>query len=292
MDWLDKCLLAAIVVMGVAIFRLMRSRASRLRTAVLGRNQGRCLVGMVGHAGHGKDSVGDILTQRYAFNRDWFAKPLKDAARILWLFSEEQLYGKLKEQLDDRWGVSPREAMQFFGTEVARDAFQKLMPAIGERFWLEHFRRRYHDVILRHNRDPYNNSSNVVICDVRFPNEAELIKELGGVLVKIIRPNHNAFVPQNPIVNKVPIVTKVQPTKNDTESMKENADMKSASEEIIIKKAGHKSETSIDAIVPDITIMNDGSLVDLAEKVDRQIIDFLANPPARPKKRKRTPKAD
>ena len=44
-----------------------------------------------------------------------FAKPLKDTCKVLFLLSDEQLYGNLKEIQDKRWGKSPREIMQQFG---------------------------------------------------------------------------------------------------------------------------------------------------------------------------------
>lgn len=200
------------------------------------------LIGVVGHAGHGKDSIGSVLEERYAFIRDAFARPLKDAARLLWLFSEEQLYGKLKEVCDPRWGVSPREVLQFFGTEVGREMFPKLMPQIGKHFWLEHFKIRYAELVRR------QPAARVVVCDVRFPNEAQLISSLGGILVKVIRPNHNAFHANN-----------------------------SSSAAVAGQKAAHASETLIDEIVPDVVIVNDGSLHDLANKVEQDIIPVMRN---------------
>lgn len=193
------------------------------------------LVGVVGRAGHGKDSIGNVLEVGHGFERDAFARPLKDAARVLWRFTEQQLYGALKERTDPRWGVSPREVLQFLGTEVGREMFPKLMPQIGERFWLEHFKLRFEDLT---SRQP---SARVVVCDVRFPNEAQFIRSLGGVIVKVIRPDHNAF----------------------------QASTAEAS------KSTHKSETLMDEILADVVVVNDGSLEDLTRKVEQDIVPLI-----------------
>jgi len=228
----------------------------------------RYLVGVLGHAGHGKDSIGTVLVEEHGFTRDAFAKPLKDVARLLWMFSEEQLYGKLKEVEDERWKMSPRVALQLFGTEVGRELFAKWMPHIGERFWLEHFKIRRSSLVEQRDAD-------IVVCDVRFPNEAELIKELGGVLVKVIRPGHNAFAAaEKKVSEKIVQVSEKILEKEEKEK------------EIL---GTHKSETLIDNIIPDIVLVNDGTLKDLRDKIER-ITSYLQTPPT--KKRKRTPKAD
>jgi hypothetical protein len=206
-------------------------KRSKLRTKYAPQ---RLLIGMIGHAGSGKDTCGDYLIENYAFAKDAFARPLKDAARILFDLTDEQLYGTRKEAIDVRWGVSPREMMQFLGTEVARDAFQRLLPGIGEDFWLEHFRVRRAAALARYHAHPGSNTSNVVVCDVRFPNEAKLIKSMGGVLIRVNRPNHNQF----------------------------------AGAHAANKKAAHASEVQMNAIVGiDYTIENDGTLEDLYVKL-------------------------
>jgi hypothetical protein len=140
------------------------------------------VIGIVGRAGHGKDSVGSILESERSLVRDAFAAPLKDAARAMWLFSGDQLYGGLKNAVDPRWGISPRQAMQYLGTEIGRVLFAKLMPEIGDTFWLHHLMLR----VQEHKATGMYRG--VVVCDVRFQNEAAKIRELGGKLVRVIRP--------------------------------------------------------------------------------------------------------
>lgn len=234
--------------------------ANRLYQNQIRWNERRILIGFVGHAGHGKDTCGDWCANEYGFRKDAFAGPLKDAARILFMFTHEQLYGKLKEKLDSRWGVSPREVLQFFGTEIVRDKFQELLPTIGEQFWLQHFRHRLEAAITLCRENPFIQTSNVVVCDVRFENEAQLIRNLGGLIVKVVRPDHDAFAEH----------------KTDA-----------------VVRASHASESSIDRIRdPDLLLVNDGSLTDLYRKLQTDLLPLLNAPRKAKAKVKRTPKAD
>lgn len=74
----------------------------------------------------------------------------------------------------------------------------------------------------------YNTKEAIVFSDCRYPNESESIKKEGGFIIRVIRPDAPA----------------------------------------IESGANHRSETSMDEIIPDVTIVNDGDLGDLAEKVE------------------------
>lgn len=96
-------------------------------------------------------------------------------------FSDRQLYGDQKEAVDERWGVSPRQCLQFLGTEVGREALGRLLPDIGSDFWVRSWYYRY----LRDKKF----TENVALSDVRFPNEAQIIRKRGGILIKVVRPH-------------------------------------------------------------------------------------------------------
>lgn len=66
--------------------------------------------------------------------------------------------------------LSGRQYLQNLGNE-ARTVF-------GENFWV--------DQVLP--REPLNDTSTLVISDVRYPNEAERIRALGGVVWEVVRP--------------------------------------------------------------------------------------------------------
>lgn len=121
------------------------------------------IIGITGKKGAGKDTVADILTE-YGFVKKSFAQPLKESLRIMFNFSDEQLYGEKKEEIDSRWNISPRNAMQFFGTDILRK--------MDEDFWIKHMEQRLTEKLI-------------VIPDVRFSNEIEVIKKRGGYILGI-----------------------------------------------------------------------------------------------------------
>jgi len=132
------------------------------------------IIGLCGAAGSGKDTTANIL-KNYLTSVEIlaFAKPLKDAAKILFNFTEEQLHDPIsKEVVDSRWNKSPREIFQWLGTQVLRNQIDK-------DFFIKHMEQRINQ----------SDKDTIIITDIRFDNEAELIKNLGGIIIKIIRPN-------------------------------------------------------------------------------------------------------
>jgi len=58
------------------------------------------LIGFLAKKRHGKDTSADYLVKKYNYKKLSFAKPIKDACKILFGFTDEQLYGNLKEVKD------------------------------------------------------------------------------------------------------------------------------------------------------------------------------------------------
>lgn len=125
------------------------------------------IIGLTGKARSGKDTAANYLAEN-SFEHYWFSKPMKDACRAIFGWDDRHLYGDLKEVVDARFGCSPRQALQTLGTEWGRDC-------IGENLWV--------DIA----KDRMTKADNIVISDVRFNNEAQIIREMGGVIVNIAR---------------------------------------------------------------------------------------------------------
>jgi hypothetical protein len=109
-----------------------------------------------------------------------FATPLKAMVRSF-LVHAGYTYNQIddlfkptqKERVLPEFGVSPRHLMQTLGTEWGRECVR---PDVWLRCW-------------ERNVDHYLSSHLSVVCDdVRYPNEADLIRELGGELWLITRP--------------------------------------------------------------------------------------------------------
>ena len=136
-------------------------------------------IGLLGKKGSGKDTLADYLVNTKEFVKYSFAKPVKDISKILFNLSEEQLYGNLKETIDDKIGISPRVIFQRLGTEFGQDLIYKLFPElkIKKNTWLKLF-----DLFLEKNKD-----KNIVIADVRFVHEINYLKKLNFNIIKIYR---------------------------------------------------------------------------------------------------------
>ena len=94
------------------------------------------LIGVLGRKGSGKDTVSDYIVNKYNFEKMIIADPLKIACKELFNFTDEQLYGNLKETVDPQWGLSPRQAFQWLGTDIFRNEVNELNPDIGNNFWI------------------------------------------------------------------------------------------------------------------------------------------------------------
>ncbi len=110
-----------------------------------------------------------------------FADPIKEFGEICGL-PHESLYGSEAEKntIIPDLGISGRHFMQVFGTNIMRENAHKFgFDMGGLKFWSFIMR----NVIRQH----LKNGKKVVIGDLRFPDEAQMIRSLGGLIVKIER---------------------------------------------------------------------------------------------------------
>ncbi len=133
------------------------------------------IIGLAGKAGSGKDLFAELIKKRLgndSVENLAFAKPIKDAAKILFNFTDEQLYDQTKkEEIDQRWGKSPRQIFQWLGGLLRED--------IDDDFFIGNMKQRIEN----------SKAAVIVITDIRFLNELKLIKSMGGKVIKIVRPN-------------------------------------------------------------------------------------------------------
>jgi hypothetical protein len=140
------------------------------------------IIGFVGFIGSGKDTAADYLVNFHGFRRDSFANTLKDAVAAVFGWDRVLLEGRTKEarewreQVDEWWAnrlgipeLTPRWILQQWGTEVCRKGFH-------DDIWIASVENK-----MRKTTD------NIVISDVRFPNEIKAIHSAGGLVVRIKR---------------------------------------------------------------------------------------------------------
>lgn len=135
------------------------------------------LIGLSGAAGSGKSTAAQYLHDTRGYERKRFAQPLKDALRQMLRTAlvhedtiERMIEGDLKELPHPTLlGKTPREAMQTLGTEWGRHC-------IGDQFWVN---------LMRHALSASKRNALIVIEDVRFENEAALIRDFGGKIIRM-----------------------------------------------------------------------------------------------------------
>jgi hypothetical protein len=145
------------------------------------------LIAILGKKRSGKDTFSNYLIKEKGFIRYGFADPLKKGIQAFFNLSEEQLYDeKLKEEIDPRWGVSPRKLFQTIGTDIFQYSIKNYIPELTsnqKKHWVILFKEWY----LKMKKE--NPNIKVIISDARFIHEIEEIKKLDGKIIKIIRPS-------------------------------------------------------------------------------------------------------
>ena len=153
------------------------------------------IIAICGAKRSGKDVLAKHLVATRGFKKLSFAEPLKKAVKELFNFNdiqvgidEDNAVGDEKEIIDERWGISPRKALQFFGTEIMQHAINELIPNTNKGFLA--------DILL--SRISGNSCDSYVISDMRFLHEYNKLKssvEVGKscslIVVKISRPAVN-----------------------------------------------------------------------------------------------------
>ena len=140
------------------------------------------IIGIAGFQGSGKDTIADYLQNIYGFKRDSFASTLKDAVAAVFGWNRELLEGRTtesrqwRETVDSWWAdrlnmpnLTPRLVLQLWGTEVARKAFH-------DDTWIASLENK----LSRAHND-------IVITDVRFPNEIQAVRNAGGIVIRVVR---------------------------------------------------------------------------------------------------------
>lgn len=135
------------------------------------------IIGLGFQAYAGKDTVADQLVTSYGFRKVAFATAIKKSAEVIFGLTKDQLYGDKKDVVDDFWDDTPRNILQYMGTECMRHGYR-------DDVWIKALFRYIDDEEKLSNGILHN----WVISDVRFPDEADAIKEHGGILIRVDRP--------------------------------------------------------------------------------------------------------
>lgn len=170
------------------------------------------LIGIYGHARAGKDTAKDFICDNFKNHYfTSFADSLKESAAAAFGIPSSHFYSEdTKEMTNPYWGVSPRQIAQFLGTEMFRDTISKLLPDIGNDFWIRRTLLRLNNDYVPDTEGEFEYGDTVVIPDVRFQNEYDFIIENGGIIIHLTRPgaDGNIGIPNHPSESSLDLHTK------------------------------------------------------------------------------------
>lgn len=132
------------------------------------------LIGISGKIGSGKDTVYEVIEElsNCEYDNRKFASKLKYIAGILTETHPDKLEDQefKKQKIGKGWGdMTYRELLQKLGTEALRNGL-------------------HDDVWIMALFSEWRPNKKWVVTDVRFPNEAQAIKDKGGILIRVERP--------------------------------------------------------------------------------------------------------
>jgi len=213
------------------------------------------IIGFVGFIGSGKDTAADYLVNFHGFRRDSFANTLKDAVAHVFGWDRTLLEGRTKEarewreQVDPWWAgrlkmheLTPRWVLQYWGTEVCRQGFH-------DDIWIASLENK-----MRKTGD------DIVISDVRFPNEIKAIHNAGGIVIRVKRGEDPEWYDAAVSFNK-------GPNGNATWAL---------SQRKLDQLKIHASETAWVGGNIDVTISNDDSIDELFSQIKNLVSNHLA----------------
>jgi hypothetical protein len=141
------------------------------------------LIGLTGRARSGKSTAAEHLVGTYLLEHYAFADPLRDGLMAIFNLDPTDFEGDRKEQPLPWLERSPRQLMQSMGTEWARNT-------VHPDVWVK---------LAEQNLDYMTKALGAVlgfvVSDVRFENEADLIRRRGGTIVHISRADAQAVNP-------------------------------------------------------------------------------------------------
>lgn len=129
------------------------------------------IIGLIGHQGVGKNYIAEKILFNFLKSKPTIVLAFADHFKIDSIGKYNLEYDKVFENKD----FETRKKLQIIGTEEGRDKY-------GDDIWIKIM---YNWIKVLHSRG----IQRFIITDVRFQNEADWIKSLSGILIKIDAPN-------------------------------------------------------------------------------------------------------
>ena len=141
------------------------------------------VIGLTGYKSSGKSLCAGYLCEKYNAHELAFANPLKKICSELYHVPLDNFYDvKLKEQNIDELNTTPRQLMQTIGMKF-REVGHDIPNLIVKNPWIYNVEKDIMNLTNKH-----KGFTLIVISDVRFKDEYDMIKKNNGIIVGISRP--------------------------------------------------------------------------------------------------------
>lgn len=141
-------------------------------------------IGILGKSRVGKDTAANILSSVLGYPIVRLAAPIKGACHALFDIAHHDMEHGAKETVDARYGRTPRELMVWLTTAMQRDFpagffFARLLASIPPQ------------------------APGVIIPDVRYGHDVAMIRDRGGVVIKVTRSDPPVVHTHEAVVDRV-----------------------------------------------------------------------------------------
>lgn len=138
------------------------------------------IIGIIGKKKVGKDTFANYICSNCnedTFVKMAFADTLKTVCKEIFDLSDSQLHDTIqKDLIDPRWSMSPRQILQFVGTDLFRKHFR-------ESIWIDNMKLKLSKL---------SSKQNIIFSDIRFQDELDFVLSLSNSepvhIVEILRP--------------------------------------------------------------------------------------------------------
>ena len=137
------------------------------------------IIGISGKARVGKDTTGGIFKEELLkagkgeFQLMEYSRVLKECLTRDFNLSHEQLYGDLKEVVDERYTKQNTDPVEYWTPREILQEYGETMRSIDIDFWVNNAFKNEH--------------KNIILTDVRHKNEVKAVKDRGGYFIRIHR---------------------------------------------------------------------------------------------------------
>ena len=126
-------------------------------------------IGVCGRKGSGKSDIVQFIHEYFISVKTLsYSEPIKQMCKAGYGLSDDQLESN-KDIIDERWDKTPRDIMI---------STSRCMTFCDDDHWINLMRNRIYGLDI-------SGVKFIVLSDIRFQNEADLVQELGGIVINV-----------------------------------------------------------------------------------------------------------